>query len=218
MLGGPLGPGRYSFARLNLDKIFHKLTFVIPQLARFMRRATRFQALNFNEAGVDFDAFGVQVKLLSPTQNLNEKSVLRISCQELGPQISAVAQVFTSFIASIYMVKRLYIFGSLRMPSRQQNVVLNMQWLEMFQPFPAVKNLYLSKAFASRIALALQELIGGSVAEVLPTLQNVFLEMFQPSGPVQEAIGRFFAEREHLGLSVAIFDWNRTLEAVLHRF
>ena len=88
-------------------KIFHQLKFVIPQLAHFMRRTTRFQPLNFNEAGVDFDTFGVQVKLLSPTQNLNERSVLRISCQELGPQISAVAQVFTSFIPSIYMVKHL---------------------------------------------------------------------------------------------------------------
>ena len=42
-----------------------------------------------------------------------------------------------------------------------QNVVLNMQWLEIFQPFLAVENLYLSKAFVPRIALALQELIGG---------------------------------------------------------
>ena len=72
------------------------------------------------------------------------------------------------------MVKRHYILGSLRMPSRQQNVVLNMQWLEMFQPFPAVNNLYLFKPFAPRIALALQELIGGSVAEVLPTCRMYF--------------------------------------------
>ena len=57
-------------------KFFHQLKFVIPQLAHFMRRTTRFQPLNFNEAVVDFDAFGVQVKLLSPTQNCNEKSVL----------------------------------------------------------------------------------------------------------------------------------------------
>jgi hypothetical protein len=43
-----------------------------------MARTTRFQGLNFkfNEARVDFDAFRVRVKLLSPTQSLNEKSVL----------------------------------------------------------------------------------------------------------------------------------------------
>jgi hypothetical protein len=44
---------------------FHQLVFDIPQLARFMKRTTRFQALN--QAHVDFDYYGVQVESLPPT-------------------------------------------------------------------------------------------------------------------------------------------------------
>ena len=56
-------------------------------------------------------------------------------------------------------------------------------WLQLLLPFTAVKNLYLPKEFAPGIAAALEELIDGRIAEVLPSLQNISVEGLKPSGP-----------------------------------
>jgi hypothetical protein len=191
--------------------IFHEFTTLVTlQLAHFMRRTAGLQAFNFHEARVDFNLFGVQLEPLLQTRTFNEKFVLRISCQQLSSQISSAAQVITSFIPSIYMVTHLYITGTGPLGSalREQTGTQNTPWLDFFRPFSAVENIYFSESFAPRIALALREL--GGTTEVLPTLQNIFLEELQPSEPVQEAIGQFVANRQLLGRPVAVFDWNRT--------
>jgi hypothetical protein len=76
--------------------------------------------------------------------------------------------------------------------------------LELLRPFFAVKNLYLDKEFALHIAHALQELVGERVMEVLPTLENVFIDEFQPSGPVHEVIKEFVAARQLAGHPIII--------------
>jgi hypothetical protein len=73
-----------------------------------------------------------------------------------------------------------------------------------------VKNLYLHERLAPRIVLALQELVGGRVTEVLPTLQNIFLQGLEPSGPIQEGIGKFVAMRRQITkhpIVVSRWDW-----------
>jgi hypothetical protein len=73
-----------------------------------------------------------------------------------------------------------------------------------------VKNLYLCKEFASRIVPALQELVGVRTTEVLPTLQNIFLEELQVSGPIQEAIRQFVAARQVTGYPIAVSHWDKS--------
>jgi hypothetical protein len=72
-----------------------------------------------------------------------------------------------------------------------------------------VKNLYLSKEFAPHIVPALQELVGGRATEVLPTLQNIFLEGLQPSEPAQEGIQQFIAARQFTSHPIAVSRWDR---------
>lgn len=79
-------------------------------------------------------------------------------------------------------------------------------------PITALKNLYLSKEFARRIAPALQELVESGTTEVLPSLQNIFLEELQPSGPVQEGIQQFVAMREATSYPVAVSRWDNSDE------
>jgi len=52
----------------------------------------------------------------------------------------------------------------------------DIEWLELLLPFTAVKDLFLSKEFAPRIAPFLQELVGGRTTEVLPALERLSLE------------------------------------------
>ena len=67
--------------------------------------------------------------------------------------------------------------------SNWKDDIENTEWLDLLFPFTAVKNLYLSVNFSSRIATALQELSGGRTTEVLPALKNVLLDRFQPWEP-----------------------------------
>jgi hypothetical protein len=185
---------------------FHQLIFDIPQLAQFMRHATRFQTLN--EAHVSFEYGGFRVGYLP--QNF-DKSGLEILSNTLDWQLSSLVQVITSFFSSIHMVEHLYIYGDGYLPSQWRANTESMQWLEMFHLFPGVRNLYVSKKVAKHIALALQELIGDRTTDVLPILQNIFSEV-QPSGPIQEGIGKFVAARQLSGHPITVSLWERYSE------
>jgi hypothetical protein len=91
--------------------------------------------------------------------------------------------------------------------SNWQDNIENSLWLELLQPFTAVKNLYLSEEFESRIMPSLQELVGERMAEVLPTLQNIFLEGLDTSGPVQKAIQQCVARRQ-ASQPIAVSRWD----------
>jgi hypothetical protein len=136
---------------------FHQLMFDIPQLAQFMRCTTRLEVLN--EAHVDFDYTGVQIGSFPPTRTFDEKPGLKISCRAYDWRLPYLVRVITSFFPSIYMVERIYIYGSSYLASQYQDGIENMQLLEHLRPFNAVKNLYISREFAKCIALAPQELV-----------------------------------------------------------
>ena len=171
-----------------------------------MRRATGLKA--FNEAHVDFRDY-VWVKLFSQTETYvhTKGSYLTIQCGILELQLSSLAQLFTSFFPSIYTVEHLYIY-SMRLGPQPQEEVENLRWLETFQSCTAVKNLYVSEEFVKGIAHGLQELGEERLMDMFPALESLFLEGFQSSGAVQEAVEKFVAARQLLGHPVAVSDWN----------
>ena len=67
-----------------------------------------------------------------------------------------------------------------------------------------VINLYVSKAFMPGIAAALQELVGDRITDVLPSLQNIFMEELDPLEPLQENIGQFVTARQFSDRPIAI--------------
>jgi hypothetical protein len=103
-------------------------------------------------------------------------------------------------------VEHLYIRSSFWRPG-WQDVFENRQWLELFHPFTAVKNLYISSEFAPRVVPALKELIGEGVTEVLPALQTLFLEEPLSSGPVQKTVEQFVAARQLAGHLISVSRW-----------
>jgi hypothetical protein len=72
-----------------------------------------------------------------------------------------------------------------------------------------VKNLYLTEEIVPRIVPALLEF--ERVIDVLPALQNLLLEEFQPSRPesVQEAIEQFVAARQLSNRFIAVSHWGK---------
>ena len=185
---------------------FHQLIFDTPQLKQFIGRTPKFKAHDEAHASVVFLEWGALVTL---PQTYDGKLRLGILCSQSDWQLSSLVQVCNSSFpqALTPAVERLYILEDSRLSRlRWQDDVENSQWLEFLQLFAAVKDLYISQEFAPRIAPALQELVGERVTEALPALQTLFLET-HPSGPIQEAIGQFAAERQFANLPIAISRW-----------
>ena len=64
---------------------------------------------------------------------------------------------------------------------------------------------------------ALQELAEDRSTEVLPTLQNIFLEEPQPSGTVQACIQQFIAMRQAINHPITVSLWGNSKKDMNHK-
>jgi hypothetical protein len=189
---------------------FNQLVFDLLQLPMFLCRAEKFTELNQAQVYFDEDSTRAEFSLQTETLNLTSLRLsLRISCRELDWQLSSLSQVCNSVLlalSAMHMesldlrpnISRAY-------PLLIKDDMENTQWLELLHPFANVKDLHLSGLLPTCIALALQELTGERATEVLPTLQNIFLDGFhgEPE-PVPKTIWEFVAARRLSGCPVAI--------------
>ena len=185
---------------------FYQLIFNTPQLVQLISRTPNLKA--YDEARVIFSDSRAAIAL--PGRD-NPGLKLGISCSRSDWQLSSLAQLCTSSFpqALISMVEHLHILEDVSMRPHWQDDLETDQWLELFHPFRAVKNLYLSREFAPRIAPALQELVGERVTEVLPNLQSIFFEDLQEPESVPEAMQQFIAARQLSDRPIAISHWTR---------
>jgi hypothetical protein len=184
---------------------FHQLIFGTPQLTQFINRTPDFNA--YDEARVAFSDGNVSIALV-PSNDAWIR--LYISCRQSDWQLSSLAQVCgSSFPQSLISpVRDLYIFEEYTRPRWQDDIESN-QWIELLRSFTGVKDLYISRKFAPRIAPALQELAGERVTEVLPALRFLYLEGPTPSGPIQDTIEQFIAARQLSGHRIVVSDWEK---------
>jgi hypothetical protein len=158
---------------------FNEIDFDNPRLAQFINCTPTLRALD--EAHVQFNDRAASVKLRYRTSKSTSSSYnleIAIPCRGPDWQLSSVAQVCNSSLPPLSMVEGLYIehkYWRLDWKNDAIKSTLRLR-LEVLLPFTVVKNLYLSNAFAPDIAAALQELIGARITEVLPSLQNIFVE------------------------------------------
>jgi hypothetical protein len=197
---------RIDAPRVNLSiTFFNQIVFDTPQFMQFIGRTPTLKALE--NARVVFRDDAARVKFSSQSSGYGLLEVV-VSCRKFDWQVSSLEQVCTLCLPPLFTLEELYIYRHPFSYPHWQDNVENMLWLELLHPFTAVKNLYLCKEFAPRIVPALQELVGGGTAEVLPTLHNLFLEELRPSGPVQEGIGKLVAARRH---PITVSHWERDL-------
>jgi hypothetical protein len=189
--------------RLDIT-FFHQLIFDNPQLVQFYARTPNIQP--GVEARIDF--FNCYVEITSWTNS--GRIILKISCGQSDWQLSSLAQVCSSPLSEAFIpkVERLYIYANEFNRFRWQDDIEDSQWLEVLQPFTALKDLHVSTEFLPRFAPAFQELAGEHVTEMLPALQSLFLEKLHPSGPVREAIQKFVAARQLAGRPIAVSHWD----------
>ena len=200
---------RIDTPRLNELQItfFNQIIFDTPQLFQLISRTPTLRSL---ETGlIEFDSEATTITFLSQTSPYDVQLTVEISCRTSEWQLSSLEQVCTKSLPPASTLEDLYIHEFSYFQQDWQDDVENTLWLELLHPFTAVKNLYLPKTHVPRIAPALQELVGGRTTEVLPILERIFLEGFQPSGPLNEGIEKFVTARALTRHPVVVSHWDR---------
>ena len=172
---------------------FNDIVFDTPQLVQFISHTLMSKALGIAYFTLQDRAARVDFSSQTSRRGLFKVEIL---CRGLDWQLSSLEQVCTSCLPPLSMLEDLHFNEDPHSPPDRKDSVENGQWLELFRPFMAVKNLYLSENFVSCMAPSLQELVEGRTPNVLPALQDILLKGFYSSGSVHESIGKLVAARQ----------------------
>jgi len=175
----------------------------VPQLHRFISCAEELRKLDY--ATVEFWKFAAIITLTLQTTSINHTELMlqvggRQWTDELVPSMIRVCR---SSLLPFSSLDRLDVKDDSYYFSLEA-LTDSAEWLEFLELFISVKTLYLSEVIVKCLERALYGLSPERVAEVLPTLENVFLWRVEPSGPLQRVIGRFATARELSGNPVAV--------------
>ena len=184
---------------------FENVAFNAPQLIQFINRSPISSVLEI--ANIALGDTAIRLRFSSRASGNGERKImeLMIKCGGMDQLASSMEQIFSLCLPPLSMLEDLYIKVFLvSQPNRTEN---NRLWLELLRLFTAVKNFYLPYELSSRVSFALQDLVvKGRTTEVLPALQTIFLEGFDPksSGRVQGKIEQFVAARRVVGHPIVI--------------
>ena len=196
----------------------------ISQLCEFIRRVENFNVLHQARVKLEIGSICTEFGLFAdPTDGTTLD--FSISCTELEWQLPSLALLSTlsSSPFRLSSFERLEIWQEYVPRGYWDAPMQNTEWLEPFQPFTAVKDLYLEDELAVPVAQTLLQLTGNRATEVFPALQNVLLKrqivflegetkVFSRRNPplevVLQVIEPFIAARQLSGCPVAVQYWN----------
>ena len=115
-----------------------------------------------------------------------------------------MAQVCSQLSPHLSHVEQLHISKDTPGQAQQGNGIEPTQWLEVFDPFPAVQHLYISDELGPLVARALQEITEERATEVLPTLRSLYFKGLSPSRAIQKDIQTFIVARRHSNFPVDV--------------
>ena len=185
---------------------FHPIDFGTRHLVQFINRTPSFETPE--KSCVDFDDINVRIRLSSQTSNSGILDV-GASCVTMHGQLTDLVRICTSSFPSLPTIKDLYISERRRFLHWRSDPRL--LWREFLRQFSSVKDIYISCYLVSHIASSLQLLVEDR-STVLATLQNFFLEEFQPSEPVHEGIEQFVVARRLSDNPITVSVWDRDSE------
>ena len=188
---------------------FNQTIFDTPHLSQFISRTPNFQAID-DEARITFSDDKVVVALPSlPKKSQSELSLGISRNDESVGHLSSLVQVCRSSFPALATVERLYIRrdGYLRRKPWVDHIP-DSHWVELLRLFTAVKSLYLSGEFVRCITLTLQGRVEELTTQVLPALQNLFLQGYRQWGPIGKATADFVTARQLSGQLIFVGSWS----------
>jgi hypothetical protein len=155
---------------------FNQLDFHVPQLSQFIGRAENFELIRLRHARIRFNVGNAYIKLdCEQGERRISRFTLRVMCKGLDWQVSHLARIFGQSRALVSNVGHLSIDEDDLQPGWHHDMD-DAEWLELLRPFTVVKMLHASEQLAKQIALALDGVTGDMVAEVLPSLNSLWLD------------------------------------------
>ena len=184
---------------------FDQRIYDLPQLCQFISRRPTLRAPKIGHVTCCLEAISVRFPSQTPDRGVLSVQILY---QWSGRQLSSLEQVCTPSLPPVSTLEDLYILDNPCWRLRYLDNIKVELWQDFLRPFVAVKNLYLSGVFVPHIAPALQDLDEDEITEVLPTLENLFLEGLESSEPFYAYIKEFADARQLTGHPVAVSRWD----------
>jgi len=155
---------------------FMDLDFDVPQLHRLIGHAEVFKSFDHAEVFILNDSIQLSLNRKTGEVDHPRRVGLQINCRELDWQLSSLAQVCSSTFPLISTLEELEINEYPELSSSHwKDDMEDTQWVELLDPFTALKNLYLTGEIARRVCSALQKISREMATEVLPVLRNLFI-------------------------------------------
>ena len=123
-----------------------------------------------------------------------------ISCEGIDLPVSYIAQSFRQFSATLSNVVHLKLEVG-PMGNDYLEITDDLEWLHLLCQFSSVQFLYVSQDLTRRIAFALEDINVEMAAEVLPSLDLVYLE-----GQLASSVEKFVAARQISDRPVTVID------------
>jgi hypothetical protein len=179
-----------------------------PQLGQFVDRVENFKALHQAQVRLCEEAGYIKFANTTHTASLE----IRIPYLDAELQPPGLVEFCCSFRSPIGpSMERLEIVVDDPPPyGWHDDDIESDVWFGLLQLFTSTKDLYLSEGLALRVLQAIEELIGRTNIEVLPALQNIFVEGHHLSEAVHAAIRPFITMRQ---IPVTVHRWDRRQES-----
>jgi hypothetical protein len=172
---------------------FNRVVFDIPQLFNFLSRTKALMLSKHVELSFrpDYAVFIVD----HPGLPHSYTSRVNVRCKAYDWKISFFVQICSQLMPLLSGMEELTISCDDIDLSDLPDDLDHTQWLEIFRPFIAVQSLEIRR-LDGLVALALQELTGESVMEVLPALRSLVLTDPDPFGSVRQVLEPFITARQ----------------------
>jgi hypothetical protein len=179
-----------------------------PLLRDFINRTEAFKVAH--RADVLFSYNRIEVTMFQRKGTVCHKALaLWILCDQPGWRAMSLAKLCISAFQPLPTLEHLGLYENRYFQPLWQEDMEGTQWHKLLHPYTSVKDLEVSGNLVQLVAGALGELTGERIIEVLPALQNIFLQGFPAPRPVQEAMGQFVAARQLSGRPVTVHHQGR---------
>ncbi|KAH9172835.1 hypothetical protein EDB89DRAFT_840034 [Lactarius sanguifluus] len=200
--------------RIWISYLNQLVDFQVGQLSKFVDRSVSPKLTKFRHATVFFSdnyvSFTMNGHEISPTYD--RPFWTSVFCQGIDWQVSHIAQVLSHVSITLSSVVHLKL-TAFKFPGKLEDTD-DIEWPHLLHQFTAVQTLHVSQTIASRVALALEDITGEMVAEVLPTLDLICLE-----GLPASSVENFVTARWLSGRPLTVVDtgtkFNERLESYL---
>ena len=178
--------------------LFNDIFFEIPQFCKFIPRLDTLTSPT--RAIVTHNLNFVSVQFVKERERRSENCVLKTSCRQFDWQLSFVTQISSQLSPIFSSVHTLDIQSDDELPTGED--VDSTQWLELFQPFTHVTQVYVLEKLVPGIAEAL--VAEDMTPEVLPELTSLQLGGYRRFPSVAKAAEKFVTTRRLSGRIVSL--------------